>query len=400
MRNFWLVAKAEYLKKVTSKGFWLASLSLPLLIGVLMAVIIFFALKGDSNTPLGYVDQAGILKAGAWQAEKGKHVRIQPYPDEAAARQALERGEIQGYYMLPADFLTARDLHLFYKNDEPGVLQRDDFTAFLRLSLAAGAPEEVRPRLVEEPELIIRTPDGSKEVSRRDLLQILLPFVAGIVLVLANMGNAGTLLQVVADEKESRTIEILLTSLSPEQLIGGKVLGLLGVAFTQMGMWTIAAVGGVAVGAQFLESLQSMRLPWGFLLLVVAFFVPTFAMVAGVMTAIGGSVTEVTQGQQIAGVLNLFFMLPLMLSAVILLSPDSPVVVFMTLFPTTSFATIALRWGYAAIPFWQLAAGWILLVITALTSVWASARIFRLGMLRFGSPLDLRTALSSLRGKA
>jgi ABC-2 type transport system permease protein len=410
MRNFWIVARHEFRKKISSRGFWLLTLSIPLLLGILIGVVIFLNVNGNTKTPLGVIDRAGLLDPGAWPPAEGRHIPIVPFPDEAAAQQALEAGEIQAYYILPADYLTARSLEVYYLNNKPGVLQQEDFTAFLRFSLATRAPQEAQARLADGPELIVRALDGSKEVSSHDLPQILLPFIAGMVLVISNMANAGTLLQVVADEKDNRTIEIMLTSLSPGQLIGGKVVGLMGVAFSQLAVWTAAAVMGVVLAARFVPSLQSMRIPWDYLLVVVLFFVPTFAMIAGVMTAIGGSVTDVTQGQQMAGVINMFFMLmagvinmffmlPLLLSAVILFNPTGPLVVVMTLFPTTAFATISLVWGYASIPIWLLATSWLLLTATALISVWASGRIFRLGMLRYGTPLDLRSALSSLRSR-
>jgi ABC-2 type transport system permease protein len=128
------------------------------------------------------------------------------------------------------------------------------------------------------------------------------------------------------------------------------------------------------------------------------FFLPAYALIAAVMVAIGGAVTEMQQGQQVAGILNLFFMLPLFLMGLLFANPGHPLLVFMSLFPSTAFMTISLRWGLGTIPAWQLSASWVLLVATTIFMVWAAARIFRAGMLRYGQPLSLRGVVTALRG--
>jgi ABC-2 type transport system permease protein len=117
------------------------------------------------------------------------------------------------------------------------------------------------------------------------------------------------------------------------------------------------------------------------------------------MVAIGGAVTKVQEGQQVAGILNLFFMLPLFLMMLIFENPSHPLIVFLSIFPTTAFLTISLRWGLGTVPFWQIGVSWVLLVATTIFMAWAAARIFRAGMLRYGQPLSLKRVVSVLRGK-
>ncbi|HEY4720934.1 MAG TPA: hypothetical protein VII92_03755, partial [Anaerolineae bacterium] len=71
-----------------------------------------------------------------------------------------------------------------------------------------------------------------------------------------------------------------------------------------------------------------------------------------------------------------------------------------TLFPTTAFVTITLRWGLSTIPIWELIASWTILVGSAIFSIWAAARVFRTGMLHYGQRLNLRAMLSAVRMKA
>jgi ABC-2 type transport system permease protein len=192
----------------------------------------------------------------------------------------------------------------------------------------------------------------------------------------------------------------MATSLTPDQLVGGKAVGLIAIALTQILFLAVVISVGLAIGARFLEPLRELRVPWSFLLATVMYFVPAYALIAGMMIAIGSAVTETRQGQQIAGALNLLFTLPYFFLVMFIGNPNSPLAVILTLFPTSSFITVTLRWGLTSIPLWQLIASWLLLVATAGFSVWAAARIFRAGMLRYGQRLDFKGMIAAMRAKA
>lgn len=403
MLNLWLMAKHEYRKKVGNRKFLFTTLGLPLALILILGVTIVITIGfSKDDRPVGYVDQAGILDASVLKmnAEQDNPVKMVPFPDTATAEAALTRKDLQAVFVIPSNYLTTRGMTLYYNGKAPDASIRSQFNRFILASLTTKIPENIRTRLIDTPKLTVRSMDGSKEMNQGRILEIILPFAAGFILAFSVMISAGTLLQVVADEKENRTIEILITTLSPEQIIGGKILGLLAVSLTQLTIWGIALAGCIFIGSRFFEMLQQFQIPWAFLLMIGLFFIPTFTLIAGLMTSIGGSVTETSQGQQIAGLINILFMLPFFFSALMVIQPNSPLVVALTLFPTTAFTTIALRWGFSVIPVWQLILSWILLVACALLSIWASSRIFRLGMLRYGKGLDFHTAIASLWSKA
>lgn len=401
MRKFWLMAKHEYLKTVRRRAFWLATLGVPLLMVVIMAVSVAVTIGGGDERPLGYVDHAGILATGVYpDLEEGeKFTEMHAFADEAAARAALEAGQIQAFYVLPADYFQSRQVSLYYWDDRPGEAVQADFDDFMQANLMAGLPDDVQWRVREGVDLTVRSADGRHEASGEDVINFLVPLIAGLFFVFAVMTSAGYLLQAVADEKENQTVEIMFTSLAPEQLIGGKAAGLIAAALSQILVWVLALVVGLIVGAQFLGPLQAIKVPWMFFLVAALYFFPAYVLIAGVMTAIGSMVTEMRQGQQIAGLLNVLFVLPYFFIAIIITKPDSPILVALTLFPTTAFITVTIRWGMAVIPAWQLIVSWLLLVATAGLSVWAAARIFRIGMLRYGQRINLRAAVQILRAR-
>jgi ABC-2 type transport system permease protein len=400
MRNLWLVAKHEYLKIVKKKSFLIGTLGIPVLIILVMAVSILVALGQRGNLPLGYVDHAGILSDSVTLPvpDKGEPpVAIRAFTDEAAAQTALEARTIQAYYVVPADYVQSGNAHLFFLNKRPGETVQEDFTNFLQANLLAGYPADVQRRMLEGSDVMFRSIDGSRELDSANIVGFIVPFVVAFFFVFAVMNAGSYMLQAVTDEKENRTIEVLATSIRPDELIGGKALGLMSVGLTQLGIWVITGVIALLVAAPFVPEVQGLRIPWSFLVVAVLFFVPAYALIAGLMTAVGGMVTDLRQGQQITGILNLFFTLPFFFVALMMAKPDSPLLVVLTLFPTTAFVTITMRWAMTIVPLWQLGLSWALLVTSAVVSVWLAARIFRLGMLRYGQSLNVKTIVASLR---
>ncbi|MFN2164893.1 MAG: ABC transporter permease, partial [Anaerolineae bacterium] len=248
----WLVIKHEYGTMVRKRSFLLSTLGVPALIVVIMAISIFFASGSSDERPLGYVDQSGVISAQPQvAASQDQPVAIMPFADEQAARDALAAGTIQGFYLLPADYQQTGQVTLYYGQDLPGQDVRDSFDVFLRTNLAAGQAPDVRQRLVSGVDVTVRSADGRREFSEAGVLNILLPFAAGFFFIYAVLASSGYLLQAVTAEKENRTVEIMATSLSPLQLIGGKALGLMAVALTQLLVWAVALVIGLVAAAQF-----------------------------------------------------------------------------------------------------------------------------------------------------
>jgi len=399
MPKLWLVARHEYLRMVRRRSFLIGTLGVPLLMVVVMGISIYFAIGSEDDRPVGYVDQAGVLGADVAAADALRAVTWVSYPDRSAAEAALEAGQIQAFYVLPAEYLREQRVALYYWDDKPADSIQDAFDDFVLANLAADLPPEVRQRALDGVSMVIRAADGSREVSSKNLVSVFLPFGAGLFFMMAVMTSSGYLLQAVTTEKENRTMEVMVTSLTPEQLIAGKAMGLMAVSMTQLAIWALAVVVGLIVGARFLPVLRAVRVPWAFLGLVALYFVPAFALVAGIMTAIGSAVTESRQGQQVAGMINMLFVLPFFFAALIVAQPTHPVVVALTLFPTTCFLTVALRWSVTVIPVWQLVVGWMVLVAAAAGSIWASARVLRVGMLRYGQRLSWQSVVRAVTGQ-
>jgi ABC-2 type transport system permease protein len=398
MHEMWLIARHEFLKLAGKRSFLYTTMGIPILIAAFVGIMILVVSRQQSDDPIGLVDNSGFLSERVIPpTEVGNSLEVRYYQDEQFAHTALTSGEIQAYYVVPSDYIQTRKVSLYYIESSPGADARRTLETYIRTNLAKNLPEPVANRLVSGHNLTLRSLDGSREVAGQDFLAFIIPFAAGFLFIMSVMTSAGYLLQVVTDEKENRTVEIIITSVSTEGLIAGKTLGIMAVAMTQIIIWIATALLAIWVAGQFLEVPQGLSIPLQYLLIVGVFFLPAYALISGVMTAIGSAVSELRHAQQIAGFLNLAFMIPFFFIVLIMVQPNSPLVVGLTLFPVTAFATIALRWGLSDIPTWQLIVSWLILVITATISLWVSSRVFRSGMLHYGQDLNLRSIIQAIR---
>ncbi len=264
----------------------------------------------------------------------------------------------------------------------------------------ADAPAGAQKVLLDGVALNYRSANDPREMPQEGfIVSTILPFVIGFFFIMVVMSSGGYLLQAVTTEKENRMVEVMMTSVSPLQLIGGKAIGLIGVALTQIGVWLFALALALVWGSSQVPWLRTIQVPGTTMALATLFFLPTYVLLAGMMITVGSMVTELQHGQQISGFFNLLFALPFFFFILIFTSPDSPILVALTLFPTTSLMTIAMRWGVTEIPTWQLGLSFLILVVAAVGSIWLAARVFRMGMLRYGQPLSLAALPGLLRAE-
>jgi ABC-2 type transport system permease protein len=399
LRNLWMVARFEYRHVVIRRGFLLVTLAIPLGLALLIAVMVIYITSKFNLLPVGYVDQAGFLQVERQQELPNPEDRvvIAAFPDEAQALAALQREEIQAFFVFPQDYAQTLQTDLYYLEKPPDSSVWGDFDDFIRLNLVAQLPAGLQDRVLAGPQVTVIDIDSNRQFSEDNVINIIVPFVASFLFFFATMSASGYMLQAIADEKENRTLEIMITSLTPGQLIGGKLVGLVAASLTQLMIYLLAAVVCVQVAAPYIGALQQAEMPWTYLGVMALFFLPTYVLIASIMVAIGGSVDELQQGQQIAGILNLIFISPVFLTLLIFENPAHLLVLFMTFFPPTAFLTISLRWGLSSIPTWQIVLSWVLLVTTTAGSLWAAARIFRAGMLRYGQPLSIRSMLDAIK---
>jgi len=400
MKKMLMVAWREYGRHVFTRRFMLVLLSVPLMVVFMVGMVLLVISLESEKTPLGYVDYSGVLADPLpppevkWPVQA---VQMLLYQSEAYAQQALDDGAIQGYYVLPKDYLQTGVAELVY-GDEPKGQSQEQFISFLAVNLLSSQPPEVANRITEGTTVIVRSLDNSREASEDRFLDILMPFVSGLIFFIAIATSSGYLLQAMVEEKENRTMEILVTTVSPGQLMAGKIIGDIAIGFSQLFAWLVFIVLGVMVGSNWFEFLQGVQVPWASLGLMLLVMIPAFVMIGALMAAVGATVTEASEGQQIMGIFTIPLYLPYMLIGVLMETPNSPLAVGLSLFPLTAPLTISIRAGFAVVPTWQMVLSISILVASAVWALWFAGRAFRLGMLRYGQRLRWKEVFSRSQG--
>jgi ABC-2 type transport system permease protein len=391
MKKFWRVIVYEYTRHVLRKRFIFAVLSVPFFALFFIGIIVITFLLETNTTPIGYVDHSGLLAnplPPPKPDEPDKPVPIQAFSSEEEAQSALQAGDLQAYYVLESDYLETSRARLVYVK-EPKRPAREQFASFIATNLLAKYSSEIASRVIGGDKLIVRTPDGKREMSSNSMFSVMLPFIAGIAFFMAIMTSAGYIMQAVVEEKENRTMEIVVTSVSPNQLMMGKTLADIAIGMTQLLSWILILVVPVWIARPYIPMLSTIDIPPGSVLLILAVMLPTFVLLGGLMAAIGATVTESREGQQIVGLVTLPTWIPYFLIYPLMTSPNSPLAVVMSFIPFTAPLTIITRAGFTQVPFWQIALSVTILVLCAVGSLWLAGRVFRLGMLSYGKRLPI-----------
>jgi ABC-2 type transport system permease protein len=393
MTKIQLVAWHEYRRHVFTRRFLLAGLlSVPLLILVFVGLV-FLILSLDTNTtPLGYVDYSGLLAdplPAPTPESPNKPVPILPFETEADARSALEAGQLQAYYTLPADYLSTGSLRVVHM----GALKspaRSQFYAFLTTNLLKGTDPVVASRLVEGTEIFVQSADGSRSISSQNWFNVVLPSFAGIAFIVAMFSTGGYLMQAVVEEKENRTMEVIITSVSPNQFMAGKIIGDTAIGLTQIFLWMVFIIIPILVLRNSMSFLRGIQVAPQTLILVVLVMFPAFILVSALMAAIGATVSEAREGQQMVGIISLPIWIPYMLTGLLMSNPNSPLALALSLFPLTAPLTMLMRDGLTILPSWQIMLSSGIQIVSAVAAIWLAGRAFRLGMLRYGQRLKWR----------
>ena len=186
-------------------------------------------------------------------------VDIIAFEDEESARIALEAEEIQGYHIIPKDYLKTLYVDLYYLEEAPATTILRDFDDYVRANILDAPPTTVQTRIIEGTTLTVQALNDNREFQDNEvgIIIIMLPLLIAMFFLFAVMGASGYFLQVVTDEKENRTMEIMITSISPVQMIGGKSVGLVAVGLTQLFVWIISIAIAWIVARHFFEVIST-----------------------------------------------------------------------------------------------------------------------------------------------
>jgi len=405
MRTIWLVVKHDVAMTFRQRSFWLLTLLMPAL---LLGLQVFYAVRDSQpastgsgaegqGTPadlpaLGLVDEAGLMARIGLPPGFPPNLFVR-YPDQASARAALEKGEVEQVVYVPADYLATgqvtvydKEFRLLSSGEGMGVAFGSSnewlLPYLITYNLTGDGPLALALRNPTPGKLAgmhaVRPPAPSNEETQAlvELVSTLVPYGFYFLLLM----SSSYLMRAVVAEKESRTAEVLLLSVPPRQLMVGKMLAGSVLVLVQAAFWGGAGALLLGRGATLLRAAE-FSFPPGFLVWAALFLVLGYLLFASVMTAAGALANNAREGGQVMWLLILPLLPTLMLGTIFQEAPQSPLVLFLSLFPFSAPSAMVTRLAVGPVPVWQLLASLAGLAATAYLFVALAGRFFQAGNL-------------------
>ena len=397
MSKIWTIAKVTYRHRIWSGTFLILTFGLPLLMVVAGAIPVMQELGAELGS-IGFVDQTGRLAPVSEITVDGDPAPVITFSSEEAATDAWEEGQVSGVVLVPADYFSTQRVS-YYSAEAPRAVVESAITSILRRSLLPDQPEYVYERLSNPTSMEYVDVTRSQRLTEglELILTVATPIALGLMFAIVVMTGTSQIGQAVVQEKDQRSMEMVITSVSPLELVAGKLAGMTLLSLTQVGIWLVTAV--VVLGVAFADSFASAEisipwsgLVWGGLLGVSGYFV--YAVLSAGIGMIAG---DRQQAQQMAGMLGFLGLFPLWFMAPIVQDPSGPLAIGLTLFPLTGPIVALFRMGISEVPIWQLTASFGVALATIVFGVWLVAKVFRASMLLYGQRFGFRQIVKALR---
>ncbi|MBK8986069.1 MAG: ABC transporter permease [Chloroflexi bacterium] len=408
MRKILIVIKYEIVTTLQKRSFWVMTFLFPGLIIVFNLGIQVMAqntfeqedLQGilsDITTQpetTAYVDQAGLLRRlpASLPAET-----LHGFASEADARAALAAGQFDYFFLVPADYVSQGDLILITKDFRPLNTPNAELLTFVLTYNLTGdeatAVALLDPTTAVQPHALAPPTDNDQS----NPLTFFVPFATMFIFFFLISMSSGFMLQSVTREKENRTVEVLLLSLQPRELMLGKVLGLSVVALIQMAVWLGGSLLVLNRTQSVFASVSAFTLPPGFVAWALLYFALGYLLYASLMGAIGALAPNAREGGQFTFFVLLPLLIPLWLNAPLIQSPHGPLSTALSLFPLTAPTAMMTRMASGGVPTWQLLTSLGGLALTTYLFVSLAARFFRADTLLSAAPLKWQHFFTQLR---
>lgn len=409
MKKILLVLRYELFSAVFRRSFLAVLILIPL--GAFLVVgVIIPALQehggastvGDLFSPSsapaleGYADPANILQ----ELPEGIEERLKAYPGEEQARQALDSGEISAYYVLPPDYVQTGQIIYVRPDYNPlGGIEQSDA---LRTAILFNLLEQDTVLLERYQNPLVLQIETISEQPQRDpghAMTFFLPYGVTFLFYIVILGSSGLMLNSVANEKQNRVIEILMTSITPTQMLTGKIIALGLVGLLQTLVWSGSGFLLLRLSGQTFDLSEAFQLPPQILLWGIIFFVLGYAVYSSLMAGVGALITNLREASQITFIIMIPMLLPLMFIGLLIQRPDGPFAVALSLFPLTAPVAMMTRLAATQVPFWQPALAALLLLFTAWLVVRSVSGFFRAQNLLSGQPFHARVFFQALLGR-
>jgi len=398
MCKTWLIFKHEFAKMLKRKGFIIMTLIIPIL--ALIAIVVLHNISGTQQSPdvnvntIGYVDEAG----GFEQFVRQGNIDFIRYNQKDNATAALIKGDIKEYFVIPKDYISTGIVNLYTTAPEGSTSAIGNF--LLSNLLNGKIPPATIDRVKDPVNLVTTTLTkvGTVAPDKGGSENIIIPLVFSLLFALSMSFSSTYMIQGLGEEKENRIMEVLLSSVSPRQLLTGKILGLSAAGLVQVAAWVASVPFLLKFASSSIRGFEgTIQISAGFLILGVVFFILGYLLFTVLAAGVGAISSTTHEGQQLASIYSIFAIIPIWCLAPISMFPDNPVWVILTIFPLTAPVMAVERLGLSNIPIWEIAVSIAVLVLSIIGGLLFAAKVFRDYLLSYGKRSKLKEIIHRLK---
>lgn len=407
-----LILKNDFREVITKKSFLITLFLLPL-IGLISLFVISAVQKSTGAdagsmmqnlfTPTakitmeGYIDHSGLIKT----IPPGYENRIKSFANEDEAKKAISDGDISAYYIIGETYLEDGKIIYVRPDFNPigGSMQSDAIDALTSYALTNGNLDLAYR--IQNPVNTIEV--SLTETEHRDSsnpLTFIIPYAVTMLFYVVILTSASLLLSSITNEKQNRMMEILMTSITPLQMLTGKIIALGLAGLLQTVVWIGSGMMMLRLSGQAFALSSAFQLPPSFLIWAILFFVSGYAVYASLMAGIGALVPNIREASQTTTVVIIPLVIPLVLINSLIQTPDSSLSVFLSIFPLTAPVSMMTRISAMQVPVWQILLSLFLVILTAVLLIRAIAGLFRTQNLLAGKAFSPKEFLKLLFAKA
>lgn len=427
MNKLWLIIQREYLTRVTRKSFILATLLTPFAFALFFVVVaVIFGYESDDSRKVAVIDKSAILQ-GALKDEKNLFFKFVDY-DLDFLRKHLDSLQYDAILEVPPmDDLLANKYTLFYYAEDAPTLDielmiKDRIRDAVReykireLNLERKQLEALETRVELDPEPLKE--GGADSSTITSAIGAGIGMIMGFIMYIVVFVYGAMVMRSVMEEKTTRIVEVMISSVRPFHLMLGKIIGVGAVGLTQVAVWAIlipslmfivqvvfgidtgqfsAMEPGAEIDPDDMEQMMALGLReiqninwWLIFPLFVIYFLGGYFMYSSFFAAVGASMSDdLGEGQS----LTLPIVIPVILALYIMMAavqaPNSSLAVWSSIFPLFSPIVMPARLAFNP-PAWEILVSVVLLIGTSVFFVWLSGRIYRVGILMYGKKVTLK----------
>jgi len=428
MDKIWIILEREYLERVKKKSFILSTILTPLIFPLFIAITVFvLTTEEKEERVIALLDKNNFI-------EDSTRIRgdifLHTDNDISEIQNMIDEGEIYGALEIPKfDIYEPKDLRFYSKNVPSGDLisgieslveNKIRELKIQDLKLNEESLDKLRTRITMETYSVDKEAEGiSDEIGVKQSnsdLAFGLGYFNGFLIYMFVFIYGSFILQSVLDEKTSKVVEIIVSSIKPTQLMMGKVLGVGAVAFTQIFIWiilvtSISTFTSMYFGINSYETTQivqteqdvnnSKEIVKGIydmfaavdikktVLIFLIYFLGGFFLYGAFFAAIGSAVDNLQDANQFTLPISLPIIASLMFMGIVLNNPEGNASFFLSMFPLTSPILMMARLAFG-VPDWQLILSIMILIISVVFALWFAGRIYRVGILTSGSKITYK----------